>query len=183
MSDISTHWANKNINAALKLRVINGYENGTFKPNASVTRAEFTAVIARALGLGENKAANSFKDTNTSWAAGYIGTLADKGVIGGYADGSFKPNATITRAEMVTIIARVLDLNTLATGTKISFSDVKSDNWAAAAIELASSAKLVNGLTASEFVPNGKSTRAEAVTIIIRALESDSSIKSVIAGL
>ena len=84
---------------------------------------------------------------------------------------------------MVTIIARVLDLNTLATGTKISFSDVKSDNWAAAAIEQASSAKLVNGLTASEFAPNGKSTRAEAVTIIIRALESDSTIKSVIAGL
>ncbi len=183
MSDISTHWANKNINAALKLRVINGYENGTFKPNASVTRAEFSAMIARALGLGENKAANSFKDTNTSWAAGYIGTLADKGVIGGYADGSFKPNATITRAEMVTIIARVLDLNKLATGTKISFSDVKSDNWAASAIEQASSAKLVNGLTASEFLPNGKSTRAEAVTIIIRALESDSTIKSVIVGL
>lgn len=181
--DIASHWANENINIALKLRVVNGYENGSFKPNAPVTRAEFTAMIARALGLSENKAANSFKDAGSNWAAGYIGALADKGVIGGYTDGSFKPNATITRAEMIAIIARVLDLNALATDAPTKFSDVKAGNWAAEAIELASSAKLVNGLTSSEFAPNGKSTRAEAVTIIIRALESDSTIKSLIAGL
>ncbi|WP_373288532.1 S-layer homology domain-containing protein [Paenibacillus silvae] len=181
--DITSHWANENINIALKLRVVNGYENGSFKPNAPVTRAEFTAMIARAFGLSENKAANSFKDAGSNWAAGYIGALADKGVIGGYTDGSFKPNATITRAEMIAIIARVLNLNALATDAPTKFSDVKSENWAAGAIELASSAKLVNGLTASEFGPNGKSTRAEAVTIIIRALESDSTIKSLIAGL
>ncbi|WP_366514419.1 S-layer homology domain-containing protein [Paenibacillus sp.] len=181
--DITSHWANEHINIALKLRVVNGYENGSFKPNAPVTRAEFIAMIARAFGMNENKAAHSFKDVDSNWAAGYIGALADKGVINGYADGSFKPNATITRAEMIAIIARVLDLNALAIDAPTKFSDVKSGNWAAEAIELASSAKLVNGLTASKFAPNGKSTRAEAVTIIIRALESDSEIKSLIAGL
>ncbi|PQP85364.1 phosphoesterase [Paenibacillus sp. PCH8] len=183
MSDIASHWANKNINVALKLRVVNGYENGSFRPNAPVTRAEFTAMIARAFGLVESPTANSFKDSTSSWAAGYIGALADKGIISGYADGTFKPNATISRAEMVTIIARVLDLNAIGTSAPTNFSDVKSENWAAEAIELASSANLIQGSSTSEFSPNGNSTRAEAVTIIIRALESDSSIKALIEGL
>lgn len=182
-SDISGHWANRSIGAAVKLRMVEGYENGSFRPNASVTRAEFTAMIARAFGLGENSASASFKDTKSSWAAGYISALADKGVITGYADGSFKPNATISRAEMVTIIARVLDLNALATSAPTSFSDVDSSNWAAEAITQASSANLVQGLSSSVFSPSGKATRAEAVTIIIRALESDSSIKALIEGL
>jgi autotransporter-associated beta strand protein len=182
-SDITGHWADRNISAAMKLRMINGYANGKFQPNASVTRAEFTAMIARAFGLGENSASASFKDTKSSWVAGYISALADKGVITGYADGSFKPNAPISRAEMVTIIARVLDLNALATSAPASFSDVDSNNWAAAAIAQASSANLVQGLSSSVFSPNGKATRAEAVTLIIRALESDSSIKELIEGL
>ncbi|MHA6530399.1 S-layer homology domain-containing protein [Paenibacillus sp. BAC0078] len=183
LSDISGHWANRNVGAAVKLRIIDGYENGSFRPNASVTRAEFTAMIARAFGLGESSASSSFKDARSSWAAGYISTLADKGIISGYADGSFKPNAPISRAEMVTILARVLDLKVLATGTPAGFSDVSSGNWAAEAIAQASSANLVQGLSASVFSPNGKATRAEAVTIIIRALESDSSIKALIEGL
>lgn len=182
-SDISGHWANRSIGAAVKLRMVDGYENGSFRPNASVTRAEFTAMIARAFGLGKNSASASFKDTKSSWAAGYISALADKGVITGYADGNFKPNATISRAEMVTIIARVLNLNALATSAPTSFSDVDSSNWAAAAIAQASSANLVQGLSSSVFSPSGKATRAEAVTIIIRALESDSSIKALIEGL
>ncbi len=182
-NDVTGHWADRNISTAVKLRIINGYANGKFQPNASVTRAEFTAMVARALGLGESTASASFKDTSSNWAAGYISALADKGVIGGYADGSFKPNATISRAEMVTIIARVLDLNALATSAPTSFSDVDSSNWAAAAIAQASSANLVQGLSSSVFSPSGKATRAEAVTMIIRALESDSSIKALIEGL
>ncbi|WP_019909168.1 S-layer homology domain-containing protein [Paenibacillus sp. HW567] len=183
LSDISGHWANRNIGAAVKLRIIDGYENGSFRPNASVTRAEFTAMIARAFGFTESSASSSFKDARSSWAAGYISTLADKGIISGYADGSFKPNAPISRAEMVTILARVLDLNVLGTSAPVSFSDVNSGYWAAEAIAQASSANLVQGLSASAFSPNGKATRAEAVTIIIRALESDSSVKALIQGL
>lgn len=182
-SDITGHWADRNISAAMKLRMINGYANGKFQPNASVTRAEFTAMIARAFGLGESAASASFKDTSSNWAAGYIDALADKGVIGGYQDGSFKPNATISRAEMVAIIARMLNLNALATSTPASFNDVDSSNWAADVIAQASSANLVQGLSSSVFSPNGKATRAEAVTLIIRALESDSSIKELIEGL
>lgn len=182
-SDTTGHWGVNAIQAAVKLRMVDGYEDGSFRPNAPVTRAEFTAMIARAFGLAANPAAADFHDTGSGWAAGYIGALAEKGIVTGYGDGSFKPNATISRAEMVTILSRILNFNVLQTGTPASFTDVSSNYWAADAIRQASAAKLIQGVSASAFAPQNKATRAEAVTLIIRALETDSSIKELIEGL
>lgn len=179
-SDTGSHWGGSTISTAVKLRIIDGYQDGTFRPNASVTRAEFAAMIARAFGLSSSPASAVFQDTGSSWAADYIGSLVEKGIVTGYTDGSFKPNATISRAEMVTIIARVLDLSVLSTGSQASFADVSSEYWAANAIKQASSAKLIQGVSASAFAPKSNANRAEAVTLIIRALESDSSIKELI---
>ncbi|MBD3917358.1 S-layer homology domain-containing protein [Paenibacillus sp. PR3] len=181
-SDISNHWGSSFIHKAVKLGIITGYENHTFRPNSPVTRAEFTAMIARAFALTPDASA-SFNDTGSSWAAGYIGVLANKGAITGYSDGSFKPNAPISRAEMVVIISRILNLDILAAGQPVSFNDVSSSFWAANEIARASSANLVQGISASSFSPNGTTTRAEAATLIIRALESDSSIKALIEGV
>ncbi|MFD1903038.1 S-layer homology domain-containing protein [Paenibacillus rhizoplanae] len=181
--DTAGHWGSSTIATAVKLQIISGYADGSFRPDAPVTRAEFAAMIARSFGIGTTSAASKFGDTASNWAAGYIGALADKGIVTGYADGSFKPGATITRAEMVTIIGRVLDLGVLQTGTPASFKDVSSSYWAANAIRQATSANLVKGISASAFAPKSQATRAEAVAVIIRALESDSSVKSLIAGL
>ncbi|WNS43166.1 S-layer homology domain-containing protein [Paenibacillus sp. MMS20-IR301] len=180
--DTASHWGSSTIAKAVKLGIINGYEDNSFKPDAPVTRAEFAAMIGRAFGLTPVTAAG-FKDTGTNWAAGYIGALTDKGIVTGYADGSFKPNAKISRAEMVAIIARVLDLDALASGSSAGFKDVGSDNWAAEAIGKASAAGLVQGLAGSAFAPGGNATRAESVTLIIRALESDSTVKAFIEQL
>ncbi|CAM4409321.1 S-layer homology domain-containing protein [Paenibacillus macerans] len=182
-SDTSHHWGENSIAKAVKLRIVDGYKDGTFRPDGSVTRAEFTAMIVSAFGLTPSAAAAVFKDTGSHWAAGYIGALAEKGIVNGYADGSFKPNATITRAEMVTMISRVMNLSVLSTGARASYSDVSSGHWAADAIEQASSAKLIQGISASSFAPDRKAARAEAVTLILRALESDSKIKAMIEGL
>uniref|UniRef100_UPI00403F1135 S-layer homology domain-containing protein n=1 Tax=Paenibacillus sp. FSL H8-0332 TaxID=2954742 RepID=UPI00403F1135 len=181
--DTAGHWGSSTIATAVKLQIISGYADGSFRPNAPVTRAEFAAMIARSFGLGTTSAASKFGDTASNWAAGYIGALADKGIVTGYADGSFKPGATITRAEMVTIIGRVLDLGVLQTGIPASFKDVSSSYWAANAIRQATSANLVKGISASAFAPKSQATRAEAVAVIIRALESDSSVKALMAGL
>ncbi|AIQ50002.1 phosphoesterase [Paenibacillus sp. FSL R7-0273] len=182
-SDTDGHWGSSAITAAVKLQIISGYENGSFRPNAQVTRAEFSAMIARAFGLAASPAAADFTDTGSSWAAGYIGALADKGIVTGYADGSFKPGATITRAEMVTILSRVLNFGVLESGGSADFTDVSSNYWAAAAIKQAASARLVQGVSASSFAPGHNATRAEAVTLIIRALETDSSVKALIDNL
>ncbi|WP_310830794.1 S-layer homology domain-containing protein [Paenibacillus pedocola] len=182
-SDTIGHWGGSTIAAAVKLQIIDGYADGSFRPNAPVTRAEFTAMIARAFGLQANPAGAEFRDAGSNWAAGYIGALAEKGIITGYADGSFKPGATISRAEMVTIIGRMLNLGVLQTGTPVSFTDVSSDYWAAAAIKQAASSNLIQGVAASSFAPRSNATRAEAVSLIIRALETDSSIKALIEEL
>uniref|UniRef100_UPI0040482127 S-layer homology domain-containing protein n=1 Tax=Paenibacillus sp. FSL H3-0469 TaxID=2954506 RepID=UPI0040482127 len=181
--DTTGHWGSSTIATAVKLQIISGYADGSFRPDAPVTRAEFAAMIARSFGIDTTSAASKFGDTASNWAAGYIGALADKGIVTGYADGSFKPGATITRAEMVTIIGRVLNLGVLQTANPASFKDVSSSYWAADAIRQAASANLVKGISASAFAPKNQATRAEAVAVIIRALESDSSVKALIAGL
>ncbi|WP_115994636.1 S-layer homology domain-containing protein [Cohnella lupini] len=182
-SDTSGHWATDDIAIAVRLLIVDGYKDNTFRPNAPVTRAEISAMIVRALGLTPNPSSSVFKDTGSNWAAGYIGSLAEKGVVTGYKDGSFKPDAAITRAELVAIIGRVLNLSALATDARADFTDVSDDYWAASTIEQAYSAKLVKGTSSSTFAPNGKTTRAEAVTLIVRALESDSAVKAIIEGM
>nr|WP_156889547.1 S-layer homology domain-containing protein [Paenibacillus harenae] len=182
-SDTGNHWGSSFITKAVKVGIITGYEDSTFRPNASVTRAEFAAMISRAFALAPKPGSAVFNDTGSNWAVDYIGALADKGVITGYADSSFKPNEPISRAEMVAIIARVLNLDVLAAVEPASFTDVSGNHWAANEIKLASSAKLVQGMSTSLFAPNSTTTRAEAVTLIIRSLESDSSIKALMEGL
>ncbi|MNB93007.1 Cellulosome-anchoring protein precursor [compost metagenome] len=182
-SDIAQHWSRNEIVLAVKLRIINGYQNGTFRPDASVTRAEFAAMVCRAFGLEAGQGSASFRDTTTNWASDYIRTLAAKGIINGYSDGSFRPNAAISRAEIVTILARVLDLGQLATGNSASFTDVGNDHWAKNVIGEAYKAQLIQGVTPSAFKPDNQATRAEAITVLLRALKSDSSIKELIEGM
>lgn len=181
-SDTASHWGGSAIAKAVKLGIINGYEDHSFKPDAPVTRAEFASMIGRGFGLTPGTV-SAFKDTDSNWASGYISALTDKGIVTGYADGSFKPNAKISRAEMVAIIGRVLDLDTLASNSSAGFKDVSSDNWAAAVIGKASAAGLVEGLAGSVFAPESNATRVESVTLIIRALESDSTVKEFIEQL
>ncbi|MFC0216559.1 S-layer homology domain-containing protein [Paenibacillus chartarius] len=182
-SDIVNHWGAKTIAAAVKLQIVDGYGDRTFRPNASVTRAEFAVMITRAFGLAASPVSAGFADTSSHWAAASIGALAGKGVVTGYEDGSFHPDAEISRAEMVVILSRMLNLSVLSTGTPASFADVSGGHWAAKEIGQASAANLVQGTGASTFAPGNHATRAEALTLIIRALESDSLVKELIEGL
>ncbi|RUT31754.1 hypothetical protein EJP77_10225 [Paenibacillus zeisoli] len=178
--DIAQHWGRNDIALAVKLGIVKGYENVTFRPDAPVTRAEFAAMVCRAFGMETVQGSASFRDTADIWASGYIGTLASKGVINGYTDQTFRPNKEISRAEMVTILGRILDLGQLATSTKASLTDVGSDYWAKNAIEEAYKAQLIQGVNATLFKPDDRATRAEAITVLLRALKSDSSIKQLI---
>ncbi|NGZ76515.1 phosphatase PAP2 family protein [Saccharibacillus sp. VR-M41] len=182
-SDLNNHWSGDAVSKAAKLGIVSGYAGGTFRPNAPVTRAEFAAMIARAFGIQASSNQASFRDVRGSWAAGHIAALADLGVIAGYGDGSFKPNAKVSRAEMAAMIARVINLGELSNGKGASYGDVDGEYWAAGVIGLASSAGLMNGTSASSFAPNKQASRAEAITLIIRALESDSSVKELLEKL
>ena len=147
---------------------IKGYADGTFKPNGTITRAEAAAIIARLSGIDENKAYESkFGDVQSDkWYANYINFAAQKGYITGYADGTFKPDNTITRAEMAVIAGKYIGITP---GHHPEFSDVKFDFWAGEYIDAMSLKGLIKGYSDGTFKPNNTITRAEAVTIINRA--------------
>jgi hypothetical protein len=100
------NWAYRYIETAKSRGVITGYTDGTFGPNKKITRAEITKVIAEVLGLSPGT--SSLKDINKNWASDYITACVKAGIVSGYADGTFRPANTATRAEAVKIIARLV---------------------------------------------------------------------------
>ena len=109
-SDVKNH-ANKAAIEALASRgIINGMGKGTFMPNKTMTRAEFAAIVTRALGLAA-KDTKAFTDVPSSkWYAGYIGTANSSGIVNGVGSGKFNPDGTITRQEAAAMVARAAKL-------------------------------------------------------------------------
>ena len=107
-SDVkSGDWYNNAVSTMVNAGIITGYSDGTFKPNANITRAEFATIAARFLS-NPYSLKDRFYDTEGHWAEVYINRAAEIGWIGGYPDGSFKPDRYITRAEAVTLVNNVL---------------------------------------------------------------------------
>lgn len=107
-SDVNADdWFNKAVSSLAKGGYLTGYEDGTFKPNAPITRAEFATIAVR-FADEATAASNAFKDIDSHWAKDYILKDVSLGWITGYEDGTFRPDDLITRAEAMTIINRVL---------------------------------------------------------------------------
>lgn len=156
-----------------------GYDDGTVGPERSMTRAEAAAVFARILAeyrgeSPENMRASKFPDVDvTAWYAGYVAYLEKMGLVIGFADGGFHPEANITRAEFVTICVRLSDwIDLTVTETKQgSFLDVTGNHWAVSAIHTATRSGWIVGYPDGKFHPEDEITRAEVVTIVNRMLD------------
>ncbi len=116
------HNAYDAVNVLSKLGVINGYDDGSFKPNNNVTRAEFTAMLLRTRGLGsvgstslENPPFPDVITPDVSWAIGNIRTAREMGIINGYDDGTFKPNNNVLYEEAVKMIVCALGYGEMGT--------------------------------------------------------------------
>ena len=108
-SDVTAgSWYNNAISTTANAGWVSGYPDGSFRPDAYITRAEFATIAARFLS-DVYGGADMFTDISGHWAANYINRAAAAGWINGYADGTFRPDAYITRAEAVTLINRMLD--------------------------------------------------------------------------
>ena len=148
-----------------------GYEDGTIRPNGHITRAEAATVFFRLL-TDEARDANltdrsPYPDVSAGdWYNKAIATLSRMGILSGYEDGSFRPNATVTRAEFAAMAAR---FDTEAKPVDTPFTDL-TGCWAADEIAKAYGKGWVNGYGDNTFRPNGPITRAEAVTLINRVL-------------
>ena len=120
--DNATDVVKDSVNKAVALEIIEGYEDGTFKPDATITRAEFAKMACIAAGLkssGEALAGTtpSFSDVKANeWYTGWINLASSKGFVRGYEDGTYKPNQTISNQEIVTVLMRMLGYNDNLTG-------------------------------------------------------------------
>jgi hypothetical protein len=165
-----------------KLGVIKGYEEGTFKPNANITRGEFAAVIARTFNIGTGTVKASFNDIDGDWAKDAIMALASNGIINGYEDGTFRANNYITRAEIVAIISRIIELSTVEGTNNASFNDI-GNSWNKDQIEKAAKAGIIKGKGEGYFAPDKNSTRAEALTIMLRSIKLSPEIAALMDSL
>ena len=148
-----------------------GYTDGTFGPERNMTRAEVTTMFARLLTEqieADKTYSNTFSDVPKGcWAANYIGYMQQFGIITGYSDGSFRPDAPVTRAEFATIASR---FEKLTEGSK-SFTDVPDTYWAARYIDFAATRGWVTGYSDGTFKPEDPITRAEVAAATCRLLE------------
>lgn len=148
-----------------------GYEDGTVRPNGSISRAEVATVLFRLL-KDDVRAQNLTKDnacsdvSGTAWYAAAVSTLSKMGVISGYPDGTFRPNAPITRAEFAAMIAR---FDETAKSADTPFTDI-SGHWAENAIGKAYGNGWVEGSSKTVFCPESNLTRAETATLLNRVL-------------
>lgn len=171
--DVTKHWAEASIQQAVALGFINGYPDGTFRPNAEITRAEFIVMLAKALKLQGRGQAFNFSDQADigQWATQAIAQAVEAGIINGYTDGTFRPNAKISRTEMVLMAVRALKLNAEVVDQTSFKDDADIPQWAKASIEAAVKQGLVNGVGANRFAPNHTATRAESVMLLLKAFE------------
>ena len=150
-----------------------GYSDGTVRPNGRITRAEVATIFFRLLTDDARQrnwsSENNFSDVSADkWYNNAVSTLCHMGVLGGYSDGTFRPNAPITRAEFAKIAVSFSQANGSAVYSY--FTDVKTTDWFAPYVTAAKDSGLIEGYSDGSFKPENRITRAEACTIVNRVL-------------
>lgn len=177
-ADIKGHWAQKDIEIMARLGVARGVAAGSFRPNNPVTRAEFAVLVLRALGIAEKRPEQGhFRDVPANaWYYGAVETVYAENLAGGYGDGTFRPQQSITREEMAVMVVRALVRGGKpVTGEECeallqSFSDwMVISPWARQAACAAQKTGIIAGRD-GRFAPKEKATRAEAVVMLKRLL-------------
>ena len=166
-SDVSAGaWYATEVNTLVELDVLSGYEDGTFRPNNAVTRAKFVTAVCKCFDLTDG-ADSGFSDVS-GWASGYINAAVERGWIVGMGDGTFQPNANLTRAQVTPILNKALERTgsgfAADAGTQ-EFVDVPSSHWAyehiAEAADPVGSA-IETGCTVRVTATNGLNLRSSA---------------------
>ncbi len=173
-TDTIGHWAEDDINQMADKGVVSGVTATTFEPDRSITRAEFAALITRALKLSAANNDGVFKDVPTdAWYADEVAAAAASGLIVGY-NGNFRPDDTITREEMAVVIMKAYKFlgKSPLNGKIDQFADKDSISaWAVEYVDQAVSSGLISGMTANTFAPSENATRAQVTSLIKRLLD------------
>lgn len=164
----SSHWAYDSVINLAEKFILNGYLDGTFKPESNITRAEFAKIIVSATGSVDPYALSTFKDVNNGdWYYSYVSTAYSMGYITGYPDGTFRPNDNITRADICTIVNRVLKSKN--TSVSVFKDDSSIPSYAKDAVYALNAKGVINGYQNGTFAPLTFATRAQTAKIIYGA--------------
>lgn len=176
-TDMAGHWSESYVNRLSDMDVISGYDDGTFRPDAPITRAELLKIALLAFGhdVEDNSSSITFSDVNsTDWYADVIIYADEADIVDGYADGSFLPNNNINRAEALKIILEAKGGITLEDVTP-NFSDVNAvTDWFAAYTSWGLSNDIIAGYDDGTYRPGQNITRAEASKIVLEVLDFES---------
>ena len=168
LSDIEGHWGEKDILRLVSLGVVGGYEDGTFRPEAGITRQEFAKMVVLAAGLepdAEPELTFADSDEIAEWARGYVSAAVKAGIITGVGDNRFAPTDPVTRAQAATMIMR--SLGEVETALELTFADAETiPEWAKAAILGAVEKGIVNGFEDNTFKPDLSATRVQAAKML-----------------
>jgi len=178
-ADVEGHWSQDAVNDMASRLIVNGVDATHYQPDAAITRAEFAAIVVRALGLAANGQAAVFRDVKSDdWYAGAAAKAQEYGLIEGYADGTFRPGQRITREEATVMMARAMQL----TGLNTSLDNAAMDDllaafedgaevsaWAKPAVAAAVERGVIAG-SGNKLLPSLPITRAETAAIVQRML-------------
>lgn len=171
--DVSSHWAKEYINTLVSKKIINGFEDGTFRPDENISRAQFIKMLCLALGITADSHSQSFNDvTYDMWCYPCIAAAFNKKIAQGDNFGNFNPDSNITREDMAVLVVRALK----SVGISIDNTDsAYTDNadisqYAVQSVASASSLGIINGMGDGSFKPKSNATRAEAAAIISRII-------------
>lgn len=178
-ADVAGHWAKADIEQLAMRQIVSGVTADAFQPNAQVTRAQFAAMLVNALELEPSASETPFGDVPASaWYAAPVAIGVEKGLFSGFADGTFRPNETITREQMAVMLTNAMAHAGLAE-TRVGeteswlarFTDREAiSGWSAESVAAAVRAGLLFGRDDGRFAPADPATRAEAAAIVMRLL-------------
>ncbi|MEO4054130.1 S-layer homology domain-containing protein [Solibacillus sp. CAU 1738] len=188
VSPSSSHY--KAIQNLVERGIIKGYEDNTYRPNATLTRGQAAKILANALQLDTSSKEQKFTDVPVSLEyIGAINALANKGIINGYEDGTFKPGAPLTRGQMSKIIVNAFGLEE-ASEVKLPFTDVSAQNGYKTFIQTLLNYKITEGTSSTTFSPSAAVKRGQMASFVVRAenakqapTEDPNTIQSTIVGV
>ncbi|CAM4390857.1 hypothetical protein FHS16_003610 [Paenibacillus endophyticus] len=175
--DLGKHWAKADIELLASKLIVNGVKEAIFAPDQTITRAEFSALLVRALALpGVAAPAGVFKDIkSTAWYAGAVGAAVKANLVNGFDDETFRPNEAITREQMAALVSKAIvaaGKNAPKTASLSPFADqAKISTWAKEAVGQSVEAGIVTGTDKGTFEPVANATRAQAVVMLKRLLQ------------
>ncbi len=169
--DISRYWAREELLELSYMGIIKGYDDGTIKPDRTISREEYVAMLVRALGIEtEDSFEYTYKDISVkNWSHKYIKAAKENGLLSIFSGYYFYPYREITREEMAVITSKAV-MNSEITGEERSFKDIPQYYKYKEDIDHVTSLGIITGLPDGSFNPKGKTTRAQAAVVIGRVL-------------